>query len=147
MNNENPGAKSSVFLAILSSLLSFGLYYALSTAIIAISYFVISFLVGIPILGPIIDWIFSMGGRTPDLFYPVVGPLLAYPLVKFVLQKIHKSQATLNLSRKLTGVYIFLSVATSLIALFFGAEPSAPFAYIAQIAAGFVFFFFPQELD
>lgn len=130
---EKPRILKAIFTAILAFIV-FGLVYLLTFLILGGIIYVLSI---IPIIGGLVDLLFSIRGDSPDMLLATLSPTVAYITSKITIDKIGKTVSTTGLTCILVGIFILLVHIPSLIINIAYGEWFFP--NITQALAGIVF--------
>ena len=100
--------KKSIFASIplsILGLLAFYLVYGIAFLIIALLFWIISY---IPILNTLFDWLFRIREDTPDMFAMFTSTVIAYFGYAATIGLISKKAETQKLTLMLTGIYLIV---------------------------------------
>ena len=128
--NNNPRVFRSIWTAVLG-LMAFSLSYFLVYLVIG---GIIHLLSLIPLVGRLVDWIFSFRGDSPDLMLSMLCPIISYFISLCVLAHFNKETSTLSLSCRIMGIaLIVIHIISLIINLIYG---DGILKNIVQIIAG-----------
>lgn len=110
--------KANIIIAILISILSLLVFYALTILFGLIITFIVALLMYIPIVSGLFELFLDLSYTKPEMIVAGAGPLPSAIIVALIINKITKNNSTSNLTSKITGTIIIIhQVAAAIINL------------------------------
>lgn len=107
--------RPKIFKAILTSVLAFIIFFVVYFLVYIICGLAIDLLLGIPVIGWLIDLLFFFRGDSPKLVLSLLSPGVSYWVTIIIQEKISKDAPTMGLSCILLGVGVALLQVLSLV--------------------------------
>ena len=100
--------RANIFVAILISLLSLLVFYALAILFGVIISFIVALLMYIPIVSGLFELFLDLSYTKPETIVAGAGPLPSAIIVTLIINKITKNSSTSNVASKITGTIIIV---------------------------------------
>lgn len=129
----------TISVSIVLSVLGLIAFYAISFIVAMVFAFLFSIIAAIPVLGTLVDWLFSIRGDTPDMLAILLAAIISYLVLMFLFKFLCKSLSTHRIAAILLGVYLIALNAVFLLINLVG--DSSIYTNIIFIIAGLVMCF------
>lgn len=100
--------KANVLLSILFSVVSILGFYLLDGIIAIALGFAIYFLVEVPLVGVLMEWLLSIGGNTADSFVITISLICSYVFISMFISRLGKNEKTQKLAQSIMGVGLII---------------------------------------